>query len=194
MKRIVVIFCTLIVTFNVMSQHRLDSLLVEYYNLSISSKNSNLYKESFFRIFPDNFQLFDSIYGYKIINEDSMYFSPLYSVSCEHIDRFYSTIDVVNKTHFYKKIINISQNGYWASDAVNCFQNNLRELLLNNTGDFIKELEFYSDIEIKNFWHFFFVNNIPNHPYIIELYKEVHKKIKLLGYNHILSLMEEHID
>ncbi|HNY62619.1 MAG TPA: hypothetical protein PLH70_02510 [Bacteroidales bacterium] len=191
MKRIVILFLMLISTYIVMSQNRLDSLLVEYYSLSENSKDSNQYKASFFQVFPDNFQLFNSTYGYKEINEDSTYYSPLYSVSSEHIDRFYSTIDVVDKTDFYKKIINISQNSYWAADAVNYFQYKLQELFLNNTEDFLKILEGYSDIEIKTFWHFFFDGIIVDHPDNISMYGKVYRKVNELHYNHILTLLRE---
>lgn len=191
MRRIVILFLVLISTYNVMSQYRLDSLLVEYYSLSIKSKDSNLYKASFFQIFPDDFQLFNSIYGYKEINKDFTFYSSLYSVSCVHIDRFYSTIDVVDKTHFYKKIINISQNSYWAADAVNYFKHKLHELFLNNTEDFLKVLECYSDIEIKSFWHFFFDNNIFDHPYNIHRYGKIYRQIYDLNHARILTLLQE---
>jgi hypothetical protein len=193
MKKAVTIIVFIIFAFVCKSQNEvtLDSLIVKYYHLANTSKDSNLYKEKFFKIFPDNFQLFDSIYGYTELDNGDAFFSPLYSVSCEHIDRFYATIDVVDATVFYKKIINISQNGHWESDGVNCFNHSLRELLLNNTEHFLKILGSYTDIKIKSFWHFFYIAIYYDHPLEIKFQKEVFEKIKKLKEKRILTLMKE---
>lgn len=172
------------------NKKELDSLLVEYYNLSISSKDSNTYKVIFFKIFPDTFHLFDSIYSWHEI-DDSLYLHPLYNVAMEHIQLFFSLKDLVNKDVFIRKVIKISLCGENKVDAINIFQYNLQMLFLDNTIEFLEELQKFSDIEVKSFWHFFFDNNIFDHPYCVEKYKEVHKKIKLLGNKRMLNLMEE---
>ncbi len=190
MKRIIITLIIFIFVFKVQSQTALDSLLVEYYNLATTSKDSNLYKEKYFEIFPDSFQLFDSIYGYHEIG-DSLYLHPLYEVSSEHIDFFFTLSNLIDKNRFIKKAINISLNGYYKVDAINILKNNLEEFLLNNTALFLKELESYTDSEIKSFWHFFFDVLYYDHPYCIERHKKTYKKIKVLNYNRILTLMEE---
>lgn len=172
------------------SLNGLDSLLVEYYNLSISSEDSNHYKALFFETFPDNFQSFLNVYGYYE-DEDTFYVRSLYNVSCDHIDRLYITADVVGKADFIKKLVDISQNGYWEADAVNCFKSNLKELFLNNVVDFLIVLESYNDSEKKSFWHFFFDNIIFDHPYNIRTYGKVYRRIKELNYADILILLRE---
>jgi hypothetical protein len=193
MKRIIVI-TFIIFTFvcKVQSQETLDILLTKYYNLAKTSQDSNLYKEKFFEIFPDNFQLFDSIYGYKDIGIDSTYYSPLYSESLDHIIFFFDIYNIINKSIFIKKVINISLNGHWEVDAINIFQDNLQSLFMDDTKHFLKVLATYKDTEIKSFWNFFFAsNNHCGHSYVGELHQKVYKKIKMLNYNHILTLMEE---
>ena len=187
MKKIVIVFTIFIFTCKAQSQVTLDSLLVEYYNLATTSKDSNQYKEKFFEIFPDNFQLFDSIYGWHEIG-DSLYLHPLYDTY--HIDFFFNLFNTIDKSTFVQKLINISLNGRNAVDAVNIFHYLMTEFLLNNTELFLKELELYSDIEIKSFWHFFFDNLIFDHPYCLEEHKKVYEKIRVLN-RRILVLMQE---
>jgi hypothetical protein len=214
MKRIIIAFILFIFAFKAQSQIALDSLLVEYYNLATTSKDSNLYKNKFFEIFPDNFQLFNSIYGYKDIYSDSAYLAPLYDVSIEHIELFFTLSNTINKSNFIKKVINISLDGYWNADAVNYFQDEMQdfflpnteqflkllksytadeveESFLNNVDQFLKVLESYTDIEIKSFWHFFFDGIIFDNDYNIRMYGRVYRRINELNYTRILTLLRE---
>ncbi|MDR1346720.1 MAG: hypothetical protein LBK03_08495 [Bacteroidales bacterium] len=191
MKRIIIAFPILIFAFKAQSQVTLDSLLVKYYNLATTSKDSNFYKEKFFEVFPDNFQLFDSIYGFTKISIDSTYFSPLYFVSHEHILLFFDVLNLMDKNAFVKKVINISLNGYWNADAVGIFQDEMQKFILNNIEQFLRVLEHYTDIEIKNFWHFFFDSNIFDNNYNIRMYGKVYRNIRELNYTRILILLRE---
>ncbi len=191
-KIVIIIFIILTLVCKIQSQIiPLDSVLVKYYSLAINSKDSNLYKEKFFENYPGNFQLFNSIYGYKYIDSDSIYYSPLYGVSMDHIKLFFNLSSIVDKDIFIKKIINISLGGYYEVDAVSIFQQELQKLFLSDTELFLKVLELYTDIEIKSFWHFFFDNNIFDHPFCIKIYSEVYEKIEMLNFNRILNLMKE---
>jgi len=187
----IIAFIVLAYACKAQSQVALDSLLAKYCYLATTSKDNSLYKKRFFELFPNNFQLFNSIYGYTEMDDGYASFSPLYSDPCDHIGLFFSTINVVDRTLFYKKIIDISQNGHWAADAIACFQENLHKLLLNNTKQFLQILETYTDAKIKSFWQFFFANNIFNHPFNVEMYERVHEKIKALNHTRILTLVEE---
>ena len=54
------------------------------------------------------------------------------------------------KKSIIKKLINISLNGQGATDAVAIFQHHLQKFLLTKPEQFFKELELYTDIEIKS--------------------------------------------
>jgi len=166
----------------------LISLLKEYYSLATTSADRNLYKGRFFEIFPNNFQLLDSLYGW---DETKDFPRPLYSEATSHIDLFFDTFGIVDKDTFVKKVINISINGRHSADAINWFQQNLRGFFSNNTELFLKTLESYTDIKIKSFWHFFFDNFAFGHFVSLENYKEVYERIKQLNFERILTLMQE---
>ena len=186
------IFISLSFTFSVKAQEQLalDSLLSEYYHLATTSQDSTLYKEKFFEAFPNNFQLFDSVYGWHEIG-DSLYINLLYDESLYHIDFFFELFNTIDKNVFVTKVINISLNGYSAVDAVNIFQHRMTKLFLNNTELFLSVLESYIDIEIKSFWHFFFDNCVFGHVALLKEYKKVYEEVKALSYDRILILMEE---
>jgi len=193
MKRIIVILIVFVFAYKAQSQVALDSLLVKYYDLATTSKDNNLYTEKFFEIFPDNFQLFDSIYGWHEIG-DSLYLHPLYFEAGEHIDFFFDLFNTMDKSGFVKKVINISLNGHYAVDAVNIFKHLMTELLLNNTEQFLKELALYTDTEIKSFWHFFFDNLIFDHPYCLKKHVEVYEKVKRVNRRILILMQEQYCD
>jgi hypothetical protein len=174
--------------------HKVDSL-IKYYNLSTNYPDSSTYKESFYNAFPNDFNTFIDVYGYKeFINDkgewdDSL--SLLYDVSTEHINLFFSLYDLIDKSKFYKKLINISLNGYWEADGVNVFQGYLNKFFMTNIEGFLTELETYDDYDIKSFWHFFFAALYYDHPYWVKFHQEVYDKIKPFNTYRLLDLMEE---
>lgn len=112
------------------------------------------YERLFFKYFPDTFARFDSLYGYKEVSPDSAVYMPLYDSS--HLDTIFPNLDSIDKTIFYKKLINVSIGGHWDSDQVDVLQHDLIEKVRSHVALTEKILKTYNDDKIKSFWLFFF--------------------------------------
>ncbi len=112
--------------------------------------------DSFFMLFPEHFSLLIDLYGYKEICIDSTSYGPLYNYSYSHIELLYKSEEIVGSNLFIRKIINISLNGYWQSDAVAIFKEYLFDLLLSNKKLFCSILNEYNEQNIESFWEFYF--------------------------------------
>jgi hypothetical protein len=141
------------------AQSKADSLTVkvnrlkQLYLLSTSSSqdNADIYKQQFFNAFPNTFKELNEIYGYETNKP-----SPLYFEVEHHIYELFNNLNNINDTLYYRKIISIAIGGRWDADAINIFQEGLRNRILNNP-----ELAFYilkrmPDDKISSFWYFYF--------------------------------------
>lgn len=171
MKKIFLIYLLLQLTLNLFTQtiETKKELIIQYYSLckSDTSTENKLY---FFRTFPDNFADFRSIYGYSgTVGTETFVLAPLYEEALEHICFFCNLCGSIAPAQYYKKMINITVNGYWQADAVNYFRSCLMAHLLSAPDTFFLKPESYHSSEIflsiletypqniqLSFWTFFF--------------------------------------
>ncbi|HEY9533071.1 MAG TPA: hypothetical protein VIQ77_00980 [Mucilaginibacter sp.] len=129
---------------------RLKALKIkQLYVLSTASSKDECYyyQLQFFDAFPDSFKQLNKLYADKD--------GPLSSVAHEHIYLF-NGLNNINDTLYYKKIISIGIGGHWDADAIDFFQQGLRNKILGNpelTATILKNL---STKKILSFWRFYF--------------------------------------
>lgn len=108
----------------------------------------------YFEIFPNNFESFSELFGYRTSKSGEPTLGRLYENSEKHINFLFSMN--ISKRILIEKTIAISIGGRWQADGVNYFQHNLHSLLHDHTTTFIDELARHSDEEIISFWIFCF--------------------------------------
>jgi hypothetical protein len=123
--------------------------LKEYYSKSHDRKDSMEFHLRFFEEFPSDFESFNSIYGFDTSE------MPLYDKAYDHIQLF-NRISCVSETIYYRKVISIAIGGYWDADAINYFQEGLRERVMANPELTFELLKERTEKEIFKFWFFFF--------------------------------------
>lgn len=130
-----------------------DKEIVEAYNqLSLNPSLENQF--AYFKAFPSTFEKFNQLFGYKETGTN-VEFGPLYKVYSSFIQAFFDLPDIgVNS--FLEKVISISIGGKWQADAVNMFQHNMREVVLQYHDLAVPILLKRSDKEIEAFYFFFF--------------------------------------
>jgi len=149
---------------------RLKDIFYKHKNTNDKKKQNQLI-DSFFCFFPDNFPLFVEIYGYKEISTDSTLYGQLYNDSYSHIKLFFKSNDVIEDSLFIKKIIDISINGFWESDAVAIFKSEIVDLISKNNKSFYSVLKNYKVKDIKSFWKFYFNEPHPDNLDLNKIYK-----------------------
>lgn len=118
--------------------------------------DSALWKMNFFEVFPNSFNEFNSIYGYKKEN-NSFIESPLYESAPKHILELFNTLaPVVGEDKFYRKVLNLSINGKWYADAVSIMRRNLVNLVEKKPEYLFKLLEDYDKDATISIWRFYF--------------------------------------
>jgi len=127
--------------------------LKQLYLLSTSSSAGvkEEYHQQFFDAFPNSFNEFNEIYGY-VNNKPAI----LYFEADKHIIELFNKLRNINDTLYFKKLISIAIGGHWDADAVNYFQNGLKNRVINNPELTIYVLKNRSKKDIKSFWYFFF--------------------------------------
>jgi hypothetical protein len=163
-------------------------MLANLYEQAIVPTDS-IFKKKFFNCFPNDFSLFNSLYGWYE-KGDTLYVQPLYDDAINHINLFCELYNYIASKDYYKKCIDISLDGHWSADAVNYFQTCVQNHITNNTLSFLEVLDTYNDIDIKKFWHFVFDTSYYNHPSAKSIHQIVYNKVKILN-PRILVLMEE---
>ncbi len=112
------------------------------------------YERLFFKYFPDTFDRFDSLYGYREISIDSFAYAPLFS--SDHLERVFPHLKSVNDADYCRKLVGISIGGHWEADQVGLFQHNLINKVRANLGLTCSILRGLNDQQVKSFWLFFF--------------------------------------
>ncbi len=105
----------------------------------------------FFYIFPHSFAEFQKLYGYNEVKGAS----PYYTVASEHVALLYKASLSIEKKAFSAKLFEISKNGKWDADAVNYFQEGLRNYFFKESKEIIDLLNKKSNNEIESFWYFY---------------------------------------
>jgi hypothetical protein len=146
-----------------LNNKKLDSLQLiktidELRTLYLESINNDTikYKIKFFEIFPETFQLYTEIYGYKNVKTCEEEADNLYNESHDHLKLFCELRSIINKDDYYKKIIKLCINGYWDADAINDLQHCLYKCINEDLPLTIKTLKSFTDKEIESFWYFVF--------------------------------------
>jgi len=154
---------------------RIDSVLfLKHYFNQFAKEKDSLSEVFFFKMFPDNFKEFKTIYGYEE-NQGEVVYGDLY-------DNYEQVIDYqpkyIETKDYIKKLVNISVNGIWQSDNVAHVQNKVNNLFIENSNLFIEILNKKSKPKIVGFWKFFFDSPHPENQQ--ELYDKVLSKLTKL--------------
>jgi hypothetical protein len=167
-----------------------DSLILKaaklkrLYMLSTASNNDtrNSYNQQFFDEFPKTFEQFSELYG----DDSDIHHKPalLIGQAHQHIIQFFK-LKTRNTSKYYEKIVSIAIGGKWDADAVNFFQEGLRNKVLDNPVLIINVLAHMSNDKIRSFWYFYF-----DEPYPEKKLPEQLLKIKSINFR-IFTLMIE---
>lgn len=166
---------TQIPLYNISISERADSLNVLYEKIqqATEEKSKSHYQFLFFKIFPDKFQMLDSLYGYEEESGPSI----LYDQAVNHIIEVFFKLDKIPKEVFTRKVIELSFYGTWEADAINYFQHGVRKNTKGNIELYCRLLSDYSEDELLSFWHFHFDGPHPeNHQ---DYYESLHEKAKI---------------
>lgn len=133
---------------------RADSLhsLYQLIQQAIDPKTKDHYELLFFEVFPDSFQLLDSLYGYKEESGPSI----LYFQAVNHIVKVFFNLDNIPEEDFAQKVIELSFYGTWDADAISYFQQGVRNNTKANVELYCSLLSDYSDDKLLSFWYFLF--------------------------------------
>lgn len=153
--------------------------LKHYFNQFVKEKDS-LSEVLFFKMFPDNFKEFKTIYGYEE-NQDATVtvYGGLYDNYEQIID--YKPI-FINTQVYIERLIDISVKGVWQSDNVAHIQNKVNKLFFQKNDLFVEILKKKDISEIESFWKFFFDGPHPENQQ--ELYNRVLSN--LAEYNEVM--------
>jgi len=133
-------------------------------------------KTKYFKIFPCSFKEFVNVFGFYE-SKDTLILSPLYDDAYGYIECFFQ--NQIDKNLFYNKVIRITSDSYWASDAVNYFQDFLIYYFKRDYEVVLEELGSYSDKNISNFWTFYLSG-----PHLEKKEKYVREVHDILGDSH----------
>ncbi|GAA0872265.1 hypothetical protein GCM10009117_14120 [Gangjinia marincola] len=83
-------------------------------------------EDQFMKQFPSSFITFMDYFGWNEIENNP---NPLYDVSIDYINYWFSNLSKKEHKKYEDKLIGIAMNGSWQADAVNYFQYNMIEYL-----------------------------------------------------------------
>lgn len=154
MKTIICLFIILFNIGNVFSQNfskASDKSLDSLFRILLKDPESQHNQEEFFDKFPHSFQEFLITYNYhpKLTN-------PMYSSSYDHIFNGFAKLNKIPVWKYYKRFIDLSINGKWDADAVNCLQRVLAIKAKENPNILFSLLSLYTKEDIYSFWYFYF--------------------------------------
>ena len=133
--------------------------LVQLY-AQIKNHNSDSVAKSkeleFFRYFPNDFETFVNIYGWKnwpdTLSKGLLYGEEYFG----HITYFLSMDRLVPLKIYLKKLIGISMGGHWDADEVDAIQSKIMRSMMDNPMLFGEVLSTYSKSDWESFWIFYF--------------------------------------
>jgi hypothetical protein len=117
-----------------------------------NAKNQQMY----FDVFPNTFTSLNCLFGYPLDFK-----SPLEDSSYDYIKMFFN-LEVIEKTKYFNKMIDISIDGKWDSDGVSYFMMGLYEKMESDVDIFVELLSKRTDRDIKSFWYFYLDTPAPN--------------------------------
>ena len=139
--------------------------------LELAYKNGLGDDIEFLNLFPDDFTLFNELYGFDDILGEG---KKLYDFYEEHIEFICNSkkIPVYTKLN---KFIRISVNGKWEADAVGLLQDCTRQLIINNPETSIEIINLLNESDANSVWYFIFDGPHPsNHrPSFDSLYQVI---------------------
>ena len=160
----------------------LDKLYI--LSTSTNSEYKNVYRQQFFDKFPNTFNELNELYGYDFKTHKA---APLYYEVEDHIYKLFNNLNNIDKVTYYKKIVSISIGGHWDADAINIFQEGLREKVLIDPTLIVDVLKVMPDNDVKSFWYFYFDGPVVDKQISIRL-----QKIKIIDEKIYNLMMEAH--
>jgi hypothetical protein len=139
-------------------RHKAEQLIKAFQELS-SSRFTVKSQQNYFEAFPNNFVLFNMLFGYsdkEPFGEPTTEFERLLYKEAESFIPTFFKLNGIDKTQYYNRIIDISINGRWYADGVNYFQHGMVEKVNGDLNLFCKLLSKRGKKEIISFWYFYF--------------------------------------
>lgn len=188
MKKTSIIVFILLSVINAEAQNNTDRKLdlQDAYDRVINDKSAESWT-IFFDIFPNTFEKFDSIFGYR-----ENHIGPLYDMYQQYIYLFFEAQYHIKGDAYYDKLIKIAKDAIWDADANSLFQSCIFNFVIDDSANsqinsFLETLSTFSETDISNFWRFYFEDLYP------DCYGEKYKKTfsALQGYERLLLIMEK---
>ncbi len=151
--------------------NKLDSLS----DLLENQKNATI-ELAFFNEFPNCFDQYVEIYGYKIVNGKSIDGLAPYA-SFTHVRKIFTNVQLKESALYFEKLVKVCVNGYWQADGVNDLKFCLFGKLQTNLDDIVSILITKTDEDIIGFWYFYFDGPHPPKVIPVDLI-EIEKKNK----------------
>lgn len=130
--------------------------------------------KEFINAFPNTFREFNQLYGFDDENGAHILYS-----KTEHIAYFFDCSEVSDREKL-KKVIRISVDGKWDSDATAMVQGSAFDLVKDSPNETREILDNLSDEKAASFWYFLFDGP---HPADKGIVKKVETMNNLLGKN-----------
>lgn len=169
--------------------HQKAEKLKSLYQLASANKQ---YEVEFFEAFPDDFEIFVDLYGYKEV-DNKLQLSILYDDSFHHIFQLFNNLKNVSDVDYLNKLIKLSYKGYWQSDGVAILQDGLNKKVESNIHLVAELLSKHKNDEVKSFWYFYFDGPHPPDklPKELEKIKEIDKRVYTLMEEALKEVQQE---
>lgn len=150
--------------------------LKSYYEKAHGTQDTLKFRRLFFLMFPNNFNSFNSMYGYN----DGKGEMPLYNFYEKHISFFCRLVSEQADAEGYNKLIRLGIGGHWDADPINLLQECIVQHVNRNPSLALMQLKQFNDKEIKSFWKFFYDGPHPSDIQIKKRYNSLYVKMKVL--------------
>ena len=136
-----------------------DRQLDSVYRLLIAEPESLERQQAFFEMFPKNFEDLDHTYYFDPgpYKED-----PMYSLADEHLLNGFAKLNKIADTLYYKRLIDLSIDGRWATDGIAVFQKILHKKSQEKSDLLFYLLSTYPEEKVYSFWYFYFNSLYPS--------------------------------
>ena len=133
---------------------KLNELYTKIKNANSDTKTE--LEHEFFRIFPDDYETFVSIYGWKGWPNPELE-GILYGLEYyPQIEYFLDIGKVIPYEVFIRKLIRISLGGEWEADEVDAVQRKIIQMMMDQKELFLLALSEHTSEDLIKFWIFYF--------------------------------------
>lgn len=152
------LYSTFVFSQNSDIQRKAEILNNLYIQISTNSKVDIGCYQEFFAEFPNDFDEFTKIYGYKDLDNGETKFGLLYEDSFKPIKIFYTSGQYILTEKFMDKLfsIGITYDGIWQVDGAAALKHYFNHFMESNFVEVLSYLESKDKNELEQFWVFNF--------------------------------------